>query len=107
MIEFEMDQVINHETGVQPMINGVQSAIWIIPMLDRSTSFSGGAFGGSWGTIDHVGPYAIATMNDVEGLGLAAGDDGDTLTINGTDYTLLAIDPDGQGGAVLKLDEQP
>jgi len=100
MIELEMDQVINRETGVQPLINGVQSSVWIIPMLDRSTSFSGGD------TIDHVGPYAIAAMVDIEALDLTAGNDGDTLTIKGSDYTLLTIDPDGMGGAVLALEEQ-
>lgn len=102
MIEIEMDQIINHETGTQPMINGVQSEIWIVPMLDRSTSFSGGDT-----IVDHAGPYAIAAMADVVQLDLSVGDDGDTLTINGADYTLMAIDPDGQGGAVLKLEAQP
>lgn len=99
MIEFEMDQVINHETGVQPLINGVQSSVWVIPMLDRSASLTSGDL------IDHVGPYAIAAQVDVDALDLVFGNDGDTLTIGGIDYTVLAIDPDGLGGVVLSLQE--
>lgn len=57
--------------------------------------------------ITHTGPYTTALEADVVELNLAAGDNGDTLTILGIDYTLLAIDPDGQGGALLRLEEQP
>jgi len=95
-IELELDQVINDETGVQPLINGDQAEIWVIPMLDGSDVYDGES-------IEHTGPYALAKMADVTALGLVAGNNGDTLTINGTNYTLLAIDPDGMGGAVLRL----
>jgi len=97
-IELELDQVINAETGVQPLINGNQSDIWIIPMLDGSDVYDGES-------IEHTGPYALAKMEDVTALGLVAGNNGDTLTISGTDYTLLSIDPDSHGGAILKLTE--
>ncbi|ADW16384.1 beta strand repeat-containing protein [Desulfobulbus propionicus DSM 2032] len=84
--------------GVEALINGGPKTIVVDPFLDGSTEFNGE-------TIDHSGPFAIAAVADTEAL--AAGDQGDTLTINGTDFTLLAIDPDGQGGVVLRLEEQP
>lgn len=84
--------------GVEALINGGPETMVVDPYLDGSTEFNGE-------TIDHSGPFAIAAVADVEFL--ATGDHGDTLTINGTDYTLLAIDPDGQGGALLRLEEQP
>lgn len=84
--------------GVEVLVNGGPKSIVVDPYLDGSTEFNGE-------TVDHSGPFAIASRADVDGL--AAGDHGVTLTINGTDYTLLAIDPDGQGGAVLSLEEQP
>jgi len=84
--------------GMEALINGGPETITIDPYLDASTEFNGES-------VDHSGPFAIAAMADVEGL--AAGNHGDTLTILGTDYTLLAIDPDGQGGAVLRLEAKP
>ncbi len=86
--------------GVEALVNGGPETIVVDPYLDGSTEFNGE-------TIDHSGPFAIAAMADIEIRNLSAGDNGDTLTINATDYTLLAIDPDGQGGAVLRLEEQP
>lgn len=86
--------------GVDAIINGGPDTIVVDPHLDGSTEFNGE-------TVDHSGPFAITDMAEVERLALSAGDDGDTLTINGTDYTLLAIDPDGRGGALLRLEEQP
>jgi len=86
--------------GVEALINGGPDTIVVDSYLDGSTEFNGEA-------VDHTGPFAIASMADVESKGLAAGDDGYTLFINGIDYTLLAIDPDGQGGALLRLEEQP
>jgi hypothetical protein len=86
--------------GVEALINGGPKTIVMDPFLDGSTEFNGE-------TIDHTGPFAIAVMADVDRLNLSSGDLGDTLTINGTDFTLLAIDPDGQGGVVLRLEEQP
>jgi hypothetical protein len=66
--------------------------------LDTSASFAGE-------TIRPPGPAAIALLADVLASGLEAGNEGDQLTINATAYTLLAIDPDGQGGVVLTLQE--
>lgn len=84
--------------GVEAFVNDGPGTIVVDPYLDGSTEFNGE-------TIEHSGPFAIAALADAESLN--AGDHGDTLTINGTDYTLLAIDPDGQGGALLRLEEQP
>lgn len=86
--------------GVEATVNGGQETVVVDPHLDGSTEFNGE-------TVDHSGPFAIAALAEVERLALSAGDDGDTLTINGTDFTLLAIDPDGRGGALLRLEEQP
>ena len=82
--------------GVEALVNGGPETIVVDPHLDGSTEFNGE-------TIDHSGPFAIAALADVKRLALIAGNQGSTLTINGTGYTLLAIDPDGQGGAVLGL----
>lgn len=82
--------------GVEALVNSGPDTIVVDPYLDGSTEFNGE-------TIDHSGPFAIAALADVKRLTLIAGNQGSTLTINGTGYTLLAIDPDGQGGAVLKL----
>lgn len=84
--------------GVKALVNGGPETIVVDPYLDGSTEFNGE-------TVEHSGPFAIAAMADVENL--AAGDNGATITIDGTDHTLLAIDPDGQGGAMLRLEEQP
>lgn len=86
--------------GMEALVNGGPETITIDPYLDASTEFNGES-------VDHSGPFAIARMADAERLHLIAGNHGSTLTINGTGYTLLAFDPDGQGGALLRLEEQP
>ena len=48
-------------------------------------------------------PTAEALTADVEALDIVAGPSGDLLTINGLDYTVLAIDPDGEGGSLMTL----
>ena len=82
--------------GVEALVNGGPDTIVVDPYLDGSTEFNGESF-------DHTGPFAIAALADVERLHLIAGNQGSALTINQAGYTLLAIDPDGQGGAILKL----
>jgi hypothetical protein len=52
-----------------------------------------------------TGPYALASAAAVAALGIAAGNDGDTLTLRGIEYTVLAIDPDGMGMVALSLEE--
>ena len=99
-IELELNQIINAGSGVPLVVNGMQTATHIIPMLDGSTGFNGE-------TVDHSGPYAMAIMADIKALDMSAGDDGDVITIGGADYVLLAVDPDGHGGALLRLAEQP
>lgn len=99
-IELELSQMINAESGVSLVVNGMQTAMHIIPMLDGSTVLNGEI-------VDHSGPYAMAIMTEIKALDLSAGDDGDVITIGGADYVLLAVDPDGHGGALLRLAEQP
>lgn len=99
-IELELDQAINAESGRPLMLNGVVTGFYVIPMLDGSTALNGEI-------IDHSGPYAMAIMADIETLDISAGDAGDVITMGGANYTLLAIDPDGHGGALLRLEEQP
>jgi len=48
-------------------------------------------------------PAAEELTADVEDLDIVAGPSGDLMTINGVDYTVLAIDPDGEGGSLLTL----
>lgn len=86
--------------GVQAAINGGPLFLVVDPYLDGSDSFDGE-------TVDHSGPFALASLADVVEAGLVAGNNGDTLTINHADFTVLAIDPDGQGGAVLRLEQKP
>ena len=40
---------------------------------------------------------------EVEALDIVPGPRGDLLTINGLDYTVLTIDPDGEGGSLMTL----
>lgn len=86
--------------GVQAAINGGPQFLVVDPHLDGSDIFDGE-------TVDHSGPFALASMADVVEAGLVAGNNGDTLTINNADFTVLAIDPDGQGGAVLRMEGKP
>ena len=95
-VELELSQMINAESGVPLVVNGAQTAKFIVPMLDGSTGFNGE-------TIDHSGPYAMAIMTEIKVLDLSAGNSGDVLTIAGDDYTLLGIDSDGSGSVVLRL----
>lgn len=99
-IELELDQVINTESGYPLVVNWASTGAYIIPMLDGSASLNGDM-------IERSGPVAFVSMADVELLELEAGDAGDTITIKSIDYTVLAIDPDGHGGALLRLEEQP
>jgi hypothetical protein len=48
-------------------------------------------------------PTAEALTAEVEALDIVAGPRGDLLTISGLDYTVLAIDPDGEGGSLMTL----
>jgi hypothetical protein len=48
-------------------------------------------------------PTAEALTADVEALDIVPGPSGDLMTINGLEYTVLAIDPDGEGGSLMTL----
>ena len=99
-IELELDQVINTESGYPLVVNGASTGAYIIPMLDWSASLNGEM-------IERSGPVAFVSMADVERLDLDAGNNGDTITIGGVDSTWLAVDPDVQGLANLKLELKP
>ena len=55
--------------------------------------------------IDHQGPAALAVPAQVQALAVEAGNEGDTLTVAGADYTVLAIKPGRSGIALLTLQE--
>lgn len=84
--------------GVDAILGLGPETLRVIPDLDSSDVFSGE-------TIHRTGPSAIALLAAVQAAALSAGNAGDVITINSIDYTILAIDPDGQGGAVLSLQE--
>lgn len=48
-------------------------------------------------------PTAEALTAEVEALDIVPGPRGDRLTIAGIAYTVLAIDPDGEGGSLMTL----
>ena len=48
-------------------------------------------------------PTAEALTASVEALDIVPGPRGDLMTINGLEYTVLAIDPDGEGGSLMTL----
>jgi len=82
--------------AVAAVVNDGPAALVVIPHLDDETVLEGEM-------VVRSGPWALASAATVAALDLAAGNEGDTLTIGGIDYTVLAIDPDGQGGVVLSL----
>jgi hypothetical protein len=57
--------------------------------------------------LERTGPYAVASAAAVAALEIVAGNDGDIIEINGVDYQVLSIDPDGSGGVTLGLVEAP
>lgn len=83
--------------GVQATVNG--EPLTVIPCIDGSTELAGEM-------IELTVPFALAAAADVAKLDLQAGNNGDTLTLGGVDYTVMAIDPDALGFSILKLAEQ-
>lgn len=55
------------------------------------------------GEMINIGPHALAAAADIAALELTTGNDGDTITIGGVEYTILALDPDGAGTVILRL----
>ena len=86
--------------GVDAVIGSGPETLRVIPDLDSSDVFAGE-------TIHRTGPSAVALLAAVQAAELSAGNAGSVLTINSIDYTILAIDSDGQGGAVLSLQANP
>lgn len=82
--------------GVEAVVNGGPASLRVDWYPHGSAQYDGDA-------LTRTGPYAVALAADVAALELVSGNTGDTLTIAGTAYTLLAIDPDGLGGVVLSL----
>lgn len=83
--------------GVDALVNYGPQTLRVLFDLDTSARFAGE-------TIDRSGPSAVALAAAVEAAGIVAGNQGDELTVGDAAYTVLAIDPDGQGGAVLSLE---
>ena len=89
LADFGVDAVINYgPTTLRVVLDPEVNAAYTVEGLDRIT---------------RTGPSAVALQADVDAAWLQAGNQGDELTIGADVYTLLAIDPDGQGGAVLSL----
>ncbi len=76
------------------------TTLQVLPCLDREERLAGEVVEGDL-------PYALASAAAVAALDIAAGNDGDILTISEIDYTVLAIDPDGSGMVILTLEERP
>ena len=83
--------------GVEATVNGMP--LVVIPSLDSKEQLDAD------GLVIRTGPYVEASADDVFALNPVVGNDGDTITINGADYTMLAIDPDGSGMVTLSLEE--
>jgi len=86
--DFGTDATINDET------------LRVIPHLKGGTALNGDV-------VDHVGPFAEAFESAVDALETTptTGNNGDTITILGRNFTLLSIDPDEDGGVILTLEE--
>lgn len=84
--------------GIDALIDGGPAMLRCMPVVLARESFDGEM-------VRHHGPSTEAMLADIEAAGLVAGNNGATMTIDSVDYTLLAIDADGQGGAVLRLTE--
>jgi hypothetical protein len=82
--------------GEVATVNGGPASLQVVFDSDSQGRLSGDG-------VEHAGPIGLASMAEVVTVGLMAGNDGDVLTIGGVDYTVLAIDPDGLGGATLLL----
>lgn len=74
-----------------------QGKLTVIPVLADHAQLDNGQ-------IERIGPYCLAVEADVEALGVAYGNTGDTITIGGVDYTILAIHPDGQGLVTMTME---
>lgn len=95
----------DHRSMIDAIGDGLQATVGAASFGVVMNSDSSAVLAGE--VIDHNGPYAVAAAADVLPLALATGNNGATITIDSIDYTLLAIDPDGSGAVVLKLELQP
>jgi hypothetical protein len=50
-----------------------------------------------------VDPYCLAASADVAALGIHGDPDGTAISIGGTDYRVMAVDPDGSAFSILTL----
>lgn len=53
--------------------------------------------------LDQVNPVALATAEDVESLGIVAGETGTVITIQGRDYRILSARASASGFTELEL----
>lgn len=83
--------------GEPATVNG-DGALTVIPVLEVGGTELKGEM------IEHSHPYALAAAVDVANLDIVAGVDGNTLTLRGLEYTVVAIEPDGLGCVALTLE---
>lgn len=84
--------------GVDASIDGGPSLLRCMDLEIVRDSFDGNQ-------VRHSGPSTVALASDIASRDIAAGNNGTVLTIDGIDYTVLAMEPDGLGGVLLILQE--
>lgn len=99
-LELELDGIFSPELTTPATLNGDAIVSGVIPFIDRSDRLAGDA-------VDHDGPYALALTGEMRAMDLQTGNDGDELTIDAVDYTVVGVDHGAFGVSVLKLEEQP
>lgn len=80
--------------GVAALVNG--STMPVISCLEASRL--------DGDMINQAGPYVLASTVDVASRAVVVGS---VMTINGTNYNVLVIDPDGPGMVLLGLEVAP
>lgn len=82
--------------GADAEINGEK--LRVVPDLDGGTQLAGDS-------IERTGPCVLALVSDIAAIDPVTGNNGDIITLLGRTFTILSIDPDGMGGAILSLEE--
>jgi len=88
--------------GEEALVNGVPALasgapFRVIPQIDGRTVLVGEF-------VEHTGPQALSRPSHVAAINLAAGNDGDVITISEGAFRVLSINPEASGLAVLSLE---